>query len=58
MLERKCIVFETGLSLGILYSKNLTLGMKDYTESVSKHDNVFFNFIIILIHVIAIPIDC
>ena len=49
-------MFEIGLSLGILYSENRTLGIKDYTESVSKHDDVFFNFIIILL--IAIPTDC
>ena len=27
--ERKCIVIEIGLSLGILYSENQTLGIKD-----------------------------
>ena len=55
MYERKCILFEIGLSLGILYSENRTLGVKDYTESVSKHDEVFFNFIISLL--IAIHTD-
>ena len=54
--ERKCILFEIGLSLGILYCENRTLGIKDYKERVSKHDDVFFNFIIILL--IAIPTDC
>ena len=49
-------MFEIVLSLGILYSENRTLGIKYYTESVSKHDDVFFNFIIILIF--AIPTDC
>ena len=49
-------MFEITLSLGILYSENRTLGIKDYMESVSEHDNVFFNFIIILL--IAIPTDC
>ena len=34
-------MFEIGLSLGII------LGIKDYTERVSKLDDVFFNFIII-----------
>ena len=48
MSERKCIVIEIGLSLGILYSENPTLGIKDYTERVSKHDDAFFNFIFIL----------
>ena len=41
--ERKCIVIEIGLSFGILYSKNWTLGIKDYTKRVSKHDDDFFN---------------
>ena len=50
------MVFEIGLSLGILYSENRTLCIKDYTECVSKHDDVFFNFIIIFL--IAIPTDC
>ena len=27
--ERKCIVIDIGLSLGILYSENRTLGIKD-----------------------------
>ena len=53
-------MFEIGLSIGILYSKNRTLGIKDYTERVtppvSKHNDVFFNFIITLL--IAIPTDC
>ena len=49
-------MFEIGLSLGILYSENRTLGINDYTERISKHDDVFFNFIIILL--IAIPTDC
>ena len=47
-------MFEIGLSL--LYSENRTLDIKDYTGRVSKHDNVFFNFIIILLT--AIPTDC
>ena len=50
--ERKCIVIEIGLSLGILYIENRTLGIKDYTN---KHDDVFFNFIFILL--IAISTD-
>ena len=54
--ERKCIVIEIGLSLGILYSENQTLGIKDYTSRVGKHDDVFFNFIFILL--IAICTDC
>ena len=33
-------MFEIELSLGIPYSENRTFGIKDYTESVSKHDNV------------------
>ena len=49
-------MIEIGLSLGILYSKNRTLGIKDYMKRVSKHDNVFFNFIFILL--IAISTDC
>ena len=49
-------MFEIGLSLGILYSENQTLVIKDYTERVSKHDGVFFNFIFILL--IAISADC
>ena len=36
-------MIEIGLSLGILYSENRTLGIKDYTERVSKHDDVFLN---------------
>ena len=47
---------EIGLSLGILYSENGTLGIKDYTKRISKHDNVFFNIIFILL--IAISTDC
>ena len=39
----------------ILYSENLTLGIKDYTERVSKHDDAFFNFIFILL--IAVSTD-
>ena len=54
--ERKCIVIETGLSLGILYSENRTHGIKDYTKRVSKHDDIFFNFIFIWL--IAISTDC
>ena len=53
--ERKCIVIEIGWSLGILYSENRTLGIKDYTERVSKHDDAFFNFIFILL--IAVSTD-
>ena len=49
-------MIEIGLSLGILYSENRTLGIKDYTERVSQHGDVFFNFIIIFL--IAIPSDC
>ena len=49
-------MIEIGLSLGILYSENRTLGIKDYTKRVSKHDDVFFNFIFIL--KIAISTDC
>ena len=49
-------MIEIGLSLGILYSDNRTLGIKDYTKCVSKHDDVFFNFIFILL--IAISTDC
>ena len=49
-------MIEIGLSLGILYSENRTLGIKDYTKRVSKHDDVFFNFIFILL--IAISTDC
>ena len=49
-------MIEIGLSLGILYSENQTLGIKDYTKRVSKHDDVFFNFIFILL--IAISTDC
>ena len=49
-------MIEIGLSLGIQYSENQTLGIRDYTERVSKHDDVFFNFIIIFL--IAIPTDC
>ena len=49
-------MIEIGLSLGILYSENRTLGIKNYTERVSKHDGVFFNFIFILL--IAIFTDC
>ena len=47
---------EIGLSLEILYIENRTLDIKEYTERVSKHDDVFSNFIIILL--IAIPTDC
>ena len=42
-------MIEIGLSLGILYSKNRTLGIKDYTKRVSKHDDFFFNFNFILL---------
>ena len=49
-------MIEIGLPLGILYSENRTLGIKDYTKRVSKHDDVFFNFIFILL--IAISTDC
>ena len=49
-------MIEIGLSLVILYSENRTLGIKDYTKRVSKHDDVFFNFIFILL--IAISTDC
>ena len=49
-------MIEIGLSLGILYSENRTLGIKDYMECVSKHDDVFFSFIFILL--IAISMDC
>ena len=49
-------MFEIVLSLGILYGENQTLGIKYYTESVSKHDDIFFNFNIILIF--TIPTDC
>ena len=49
-------MIEIGLSLGILYRENRTLGIKDYTERVSKNDNVFFSFIFILF--IAISTDC
>ena len=49
-------MIEIGLSLGILYSENRTLGIRDYTERVSKHEDVFFNFIIFFL--IAIPTDC
>ena len=48
-------MIEIGLSLGILYSENRTLVIKDYTIHISKHDNVFFNFIFILL--IAISTD-
>ena len=27
-----------------MYSENWTLGMKDYTERVSKHDDASFNY--------------
>ena len=47
---------EIGFSLGILYSENRTLGIKDYTKRVSKHNDVFFNFVFILL--IAISTDC
>ena len=43
MSERNCKVIEIGKSLGILYSENGTLGIKDYTERLSKHDDAFFN---------------
>ena len=49
-------MIEIGLSLGILYSGNRTLDIKDYTGRVSKHDNVFFYFMFILL--IAISTDC
>ena len=49
-------MIEIGLSLGILYSENQTLGIKDYKKRVSKHDDIFFNFIFILL--IAISMDC
>ena len=49
-------MIEIGLSFEILYSENRTLGIKDYTERVSKHEDVFFNFIFILL--IAISTDC
>ena len=49
-------MFEIGLSLGILYRENRTLGIKDYTERIRKHDDVFLYFFIILL--IAIPTDC
>ena len=48
-------MIEIGLSLGILYSENRRLGIKDNTERVSIHDDVFFNFIFILL--IAISMD-
>ena len=48
-------MIEIGLSLVILYTKNRTLGIKDYTKRVSKHDDVFFNLIFILL--IAISTD-
>ena len=48
-------MIDIGLSLGILYSENRTLGVKDYMKHVSKHDDVFFNFIFILL--IAISTD-
>ena len=37
-------MFKIVLSLGILYSENQTLGIKNYRERVSKQDDVFFNF--------------
>ena len=43
-------MIELGLSLGILYSENRTLGIKDYTERVSKDDNVFLSFIFYLVN--------
>ena len=49
-------MIEIGLSLGILYSENRTLGIKDYMKRVSKHDDIFFNLIFILL--IAISKDC
>ena len=49
-------MIEIGLLLGILYSENRSLGIKDYTECASKHDDVFFNFIFIWL--IAISMDC
>ena len=49
-------MIEIGLSLGILFSKNRTLGIKDCTKHIGKHDNVFFNFIFILL--IGISTDC
>ena len=39
----------------ILYSENRTLGINDYTERVSKHDDAFFNFIFVLL--IAVSTD-
>ena len=49
-------MIEIGLSLGILYSEIRTHGLKDYTKRVSKHGDIFFNFIFILL--IAISTDC
>ena len=49
-------MIEIGLTLGILYGENRTLGIKDYTEHVSKHDDVFFHFNFILLT--AIFTDC
>ena len=46
-------MIEIGLSLGILYSENRTLGIKDYTKRVSKHNDVFFNLIFILLIAIS-----
>ena len=40
----------------ILYSENRTLGIKDYTERVRKHDDAFFNSILILL--IVVSTDC
>ena len=33
-----------------MYSENWTLGMKDYTERVSKHDDASFNLIFYLVN--------
>ena len=49
-------MIEIGLSLGILYRENWTLGIKNITERVSKHDNVFVSFIFNFF--IAISTDC
>ena len=49
-------MIKIGLSLGILYSQNRTLGIKDYAKRVIKHDDVFFNFIFMLLS--AISTDC
>ena len=49
-------MFKIGLPLGILYSENRAFGIKDNTERVSKHDDVFFNFIIILFKLLFLRI--